>query len=330
MHDKGLPVITITRGYEQPSLEYGPQRLHYMYSVGIPQAYLTLFSILQGVVFGVLLTTIPFPQATTLPEFWSLVLRQYLYLPYVISLSVLILIWLHQVSITLTGGWPHSFPQVGLVTLLALFEVFTSRTIATLPLWLCFTGCVSLIGGVILIRTGTTHLSEDFDASLPFQRFGYSLKQSEIQRGKQYLFIGIGLIMLAVCYDGFISLINVVAPALVNLIPWSIYLLICILLTIIVLMRHHRSKQHREARNVMYASTDIHIQNGVARYRKTGSNEENTSPHIALASKETSRAHFDIQRSTSGYRFLRFIISMSIISTIILQLLFHKNLVKRL
>ena len=322
--------IAITRGYEQPPLEYGPQRLHYMYSIGVPQAYLTLFSILQGIVFGVLLTNIPFPQVISLPELWSFVLRQHFYLPYVISLGVLILIWLHQISITLTGEWPHSFPQVGLVTLLALFEIFAARTIATLPLWLCFTGCVSLVGGVILIRTGIMHLPEDFDASLPFQRFGYSLKHSEIRRGKQYLFIGVGLTMLAVGYNSSISLANTVAPSLVNLIPWSVYLLTCILLTIIVVMRHHRGKQHREARNAMYASTDIHIKNGVARYRKTGASEENTSPYIALASKEFSQAHSDVQKSALEYHFLRLIISVGIISTIILQLLSLKNLLKRL
>ena len=331
MHtDRGQSLNATTRGYEQPSLEYGPQRLHYMYSIGIPQAYLTLFSILQGVVFGVLLTTIPLPQATNLPEFWSLVLREYCYLPYGISLGVLILIWLHQISITLTGGWPHSFLQVGLVTLLALFEVFAARTIAILPLWLCFTGCVSFVGGVILIRTGIMHLPEDFDASLPFQRFGHSLKRSEIRRGKQYLFIGISLITLAIDYDGFVSRVNAIAPSLVTLIPWSTYLLTCILLTIIVSMRHHRGKQHREARNAMYASTDIHIQNGIARYRENVKDEENTVPYMTLASNKSSPAPSDVQKLASRYQFLRFLISMGIISTLILQLLFHRSILKRL
>lgn len=56
------PLVTITRGREQPSLEYGPQRIHYIYSVAIPQGYLTLFSILQGLVFSILLTDIPLPK----------------------------------------------------------------------------------------------------------------------------------------------------------------------------------------------------------------------------------------------------------------------------
>lgn len=165
--DRERSSIAITRGHEQPPLEYGPQRLHYMYSVGIPQAYLTLFSILQSVVFGILLTTVPFPHTITLPEFWSFVLRQYLYLPYVISLGVLILVWLHQVS---------------LVTLLTLFEAFAARTIVILPLWLCFTGCVSLVGGITLIRTGIMRLPEDFDASPSFQKFGHRCSIYEANR----------------------------------------------------------------------------------------------------------------------------------------------------
>lgn len=260
--------IFITREHEQPPLEYGPQRLHYMYSVGIPQAYLTLFSILQGLIFSILLTAIPLPQELNRLEIWSLLSRHYLLLPYLISLGIVILIWLHLVSITLTGGWSHSFFQVGLVTLLTAFEVCLARSITIPSLWLFLAGCIGIMGGIILIRTGIMQRPEDFHASLPFQNFGSSLKLSEISRGKYYIFIGFFLIIFGLAYNTLLLVLKRHNIYSINLIPWVVYILTFMLLCISVVFHAYRKKSHRKIREAMYESTDISIQKGIARYKK--------------------------------------------------------------
>src|SRR5712691_6433328 len=97
------PSIVIIRGREQPSLEYGPQRIHYIHSVALPQAYLTLSSVLQALAFSILLVGFPLPKEITWPAFWSFVLQQYFYLPYALSIGLLILAWILLVNVSLYG-----------------------------------------------------------------------------------------------------------------------------------------------------------------------------------------------------------------------------------
>ena len=130
-------------------------------------------------------------------------------------------------------------------------------------------------------------------------------------------------------YDNLISFVKAVAPSFVSSIPWGIYLIACVLLSMMVLTRHYRSKQHRRLREMMYASTDIYIKNGIARYRKAEKSKHHTALNIALASKDFSQIHSREQKTTPSYQFLRSIVGAAIVS-VILQLLIHKNFFKRL
>jgi len=98
----------ITRDQEQPPLTFGPKRIHYLYSVVLPQIHLTLVSVLQGIVFGVLLVSIPLPPTSSWPTILYYLLDHYFYLPYGISSVVIIIIWIQFVEVTMFLFWPLS------------------------------------------------------------------------------------------------------------------------------------------------------------------------------------------------------------------------------
>ncbi len=283
----------ITRGKEQPSLEYGPQRLHYIYSVGIPQAYLTLFSILQGFVFSVVLASIPVPKDTQLPLIWDFTIQKFFYLPYIISLSILILIWLHLISVTLASNWPHTFFQILLIVGLALFETVAIQNIKTLSIWLTFLGCTSVLGGTILIRTGRLRHADDFDPHPAFQKYGEVLKKWEAEKGKQYIIIGVLLITITIIRYILLYTFNLYSSFFHIIFPWLIYIFIIAILYCMIVSRIIRNKSYRETQGVMYHSTDLIISRGVARYNKnsptfpetTSFKEDNSKIHNKAASR---------------------------------------------
>jgi hypothetical protein len=150
----------ITRGRESPPLSPGPQRLHYQFSVSLPQTQLTFASVLQGVVFGWLLLNIPITSANiSWASFFDLALKQYLYLPYIISSLVIMLIWIQIVHTSLFMNEPFSIFQYILVFLLTISEMLAFGQLKSSPLsppplspWLFGLGWIGIVGGFIRIH----------------------------------------------------------------------------------------------------------------------------------------------------------------------------------
>lgn len=148
---------TITRGRETPSLLPGPQRLHYQFSAALPQTHLTFVSVLQGLAFGLLLFNIPLPSENaswpSILDFW---LKQYLYLPYIISALIIITIWNQFVHASLFVTWPLSISQSILLFLLTMAEILTFGQLKfpqhSLSSWLFGLGWVGIFGGIIRIH----------------------------------------------------------------------------------------------------------------------------------------------------------------------------------
>jgi hypothetical protein len=141
-------IYEFTVSSETPPLTMGPKRLHYQYSVALPQGILTFVSVLQGIVFSLLLLNTPLlPSLHTLS--WGFLLQQYLYLPYIISALVILIIWQQYVYATLFLVWPISLFQSTLIFLMTLAEILTFRQVGSLSTWLFGLGWVAIIGGGI-------------------------------------------------------------------------------------------------------------------------------------------------------------------------------------
>jgi hypothetical protein len=162
-----MPQI-ITRGKESPPLTFGPQRLHYQYSVGLPQMHLSFLGVLQGVVVGVLLLGLPLPGTTALSS-WSMfvqfVLDQHGYLAYVVSSLLILVIWAQYAQNSLYAIWPLSSGQLGLSYLLSVAELLAARAISQFGPWLIALGAIGVIGGLIRLNNLRLQRREDFEST---------------------------------------------------------------------------------------------------------------------------------------------------------------------
>jgi hypothetical protein len=190
----------ITRGKEAPPLTFGPQRLHYQYSVGLPQMHLNFVSVLQGLVFGVLLLGVPLPSASTLAAwgpFAQFVLEQHGYLAYLVSSLLILVVWAQYAQNSLYAIWPLSSGQLGLSLLLAVAELLAVRAIGEFGLWLVGLGAMGVIGGMIRLNNLRLQAPQDFESSALAERLR--------RPWDGLLYVGLGL-LTAAGGIGFLSL----------------------------------------------------------------------------------------------------------------------------
>ena len=177
----------VTFGQESPPLQFGARRLHYQYSVAIPQIHLILVSILQGVVFSLLLyLSPPVPlsaNAITLDFF----LHAYFYLPYIITSLIILIAWLDFVYASAVLIWPPSAFQVGLIYLLAVAEVFMVKSVEHFPLWVSGCGMVTIIGGIMRCNNYRIFTEEDFEQP----QVGKTVLRNELWYGLGYIALGV-------------------------------------------------------------------------------------------------------------------------------------------
>jgi hypothetical protein len=155
----------ITRGKENPPLTFGPERLHYQYSVGLPQMHLSFVSVLQGLVFGVLLLGLPLPSATNLAALGQFVLDQHAYLAYLVSSILILVIWAQYAQNSLYAIWPLSSGQLGLSLVLSVAELLAVRAINQFGMWLVGLGAIGVIGGLIRLNNLRLQAPEDFESA---------------------------------------------------------------------------------------------------------------------------------------------------------------------
>lgn len=230
---KDQSVSEITRNQETPPLTLGPRRLHYQYSVVLPQTTLTLVSVLQGIVFGLLLVNTPIlPTYTALS--WNFLLQQYFYLPYIISATLILLIWQQFVSATLLGIWPSSLFQSALIFLMVLAEILTFRKIGFFSIWLFGLGCIGIIGGGTRLNNLRFISKGTFEPRPSLQKAAITLRKAQKRDGLLYISLGIVVVLWGLGYNQLLQYIP--------LMPWIVLLvLIGVLLSITI--TYNRSRQ---------------------------------------------------------------------------------------
>jgi hypothetical protein len=190
----------ITKGKEAPPLTFGPQRLHYQYSVGLPQMHLSFVSVLQGLVFGVLLLGVPLPNASALTDlgaFEKFVLAQHGYLAYLVSSLLILVIWAQYAQNSLSAIWPLSSGQLGLSLLLSVAELLAVRAIGDFGLWLTGLGAIGVIGGVIRLNNLRLQAPQDYESPM--------LAERRRRPWDGLIYVGLGL-LTAAGGIGFLSL----------------------------------------------------------------------------------------------------------------------------
>jgi len=185
-------VVIITEGDEKPSLKLGPQRLHYQFSITVPQAHLTFVSVLQGVALGVILLNIPFPPTSlTSSTVWPyLINSQHLYLPFILSAVLILMIWKEFVQASMYLNWPLTVRQLGLTMLIAVVEIITFRTIDNIVAWLIGLGLIGVVGGIIHWNNLQIQAPTDFDSADTAK----SSRSEETAIGTKYFLLGVLII----------------------------------------------------------------------------------------------------------------------------------------
>ncbi len=229
-------ILFPTKGIEKPSLQMGPERLHYEYSAALPQVHLTLVSVLQGIAFALLLLSIPLPGESwcplpndnPYPTLVNCVLQQHLYLPYVVSSLLILLIWGQFVYASMFEFWSFSPLQMGLVFLLSLAETLTFKVIIDLQAWLIGLGFIGLFGGFIRFSNVVVPTKDDFES----QDAAQVLISYNRRDGFLYVLAGFLLVLLGTMYRVVIQLARQYFPQGADLLPWFVlgFLLISMML----------------------------------------------------------------------------------------------------
>jgi len=133
-------------GVIQPPPWFSVEQLRRL-KVDPQQSYITLASALQVLAFSVLLYYAPVPNST----FFTFYLRQYLYIPYVVSFLLIITIFS---TINLKVFRPSLF-QVLLTFLETIFEIVAfeeASRVTDFPVWLIFMGLAIITEGIIRLN----------------------------------------------------------------------------------------------------------------------------------------------------------------------------------
>jgi hypothetical protein len=280
----------ITKGKESPPLSFGPLRLHYQYSVGLPQMHLSFVGVLQGVVVGVLLLGLPLPGAGAISgwgQFAQFLLDQHGYLAYVVTSILILVTWAQYAQNSLYAIWPLSSGQLGLSFLLSVAELLAARTIGEFGLWLVALGAIGVIGGLIRLNNLRLQKQEDFESPAVADR----LKRP--WPGLTYLGLGI---LTAACGIGFVSLspnelnsFGVVWLQTKSAIEWvALALLTVIAIGIAILDR----RQRRQLLEMALEDSDLQVSDfGVIRYRdpSTVSTEDGEAAGVVTGAARTTR-----------------------------------------
>ena len=225
----------MTRETESPPLVFGPKRVHYAYSVSLPLIHLTFVSIVQGFVLALLLQSFPLPSAASVASvanFVTFVGVQHVYLPYVISGLLVILIWKQFVQASIILIWPLSTLQIALMLLISLMEVIAFREITHFSAWLAGLGLVAIVGG--FIRLNNIRVSpRSYFAAESLRR---TEDAAEWRSGILYILLGIlvgvGAMIVHTLFDG-------AAVPLVANVEWLVLgILSCLMVVVILLDRY--------------------------------------------------------------------------------------------
>lgn len=115
----------------------------------LPQVNLTLIGVLQGLVIGALLTHVQPPASFALRDVGRALLVHNLYLTFIASFLVVVLIWQEYVYAFFTIHWPLLSFWVALQVLLVLPEFGMVVSIDAAGAWSFWAGVAALVGAII-------------------------------------------------------------------------------------------------------------------------------------------------------------------------------------
>lgn len=224
MEMERTPRAEQTSRVREPRVEHEARRVHYEYSVSLPQLNLTLISILQGLAFGVLLSHIPlFPRPGE--SLVSFVLEQHLFLPFITSSLLILFIWLQFMHGARVIIWPVSTLQTGLVYLLTLTQIVTFNEIEHVPAWVAGLGFVGIVGGCHRLSNLLWHRRLDYLSTKPKRTWHVA----QALDGGAYVVVGVLYVMLGLNYASVLGAIESVLPG-VPLDPWAVQVLTLVVL----------------------------------------------------------------------------------------------------
>jgi hypothetical protein len=207
---------------DKMSLLGGPQRFHIQYSAAVPQNLLV--SILQGAVFALLISfPIQFPTHFSLQEVFTLLLQRHFYLPSIISVFVILIIWQIFVFNSLLFILPPTFSVSSLIFLVALAEAIMVKSIDNFPMWTVFTGVVQVVGGIFRCNTRRILTPQDFER----HKLGRIVLSCELHYGVKYIILGSAGIILGLSYNYLLVLLEraYTEQLATDVLQWSICLL---------------------------------------------------------------------------------------------------------
>jgi hypothetical protein len=261
----------ITRNQEKPPLTMGPQRLHYIFATTLPQIYLTLLSVLQGLVFGVLLYNIPLPQNISLANIFAFSIQQYLYLPYIVSSLVMLIVWNQFVHGILFLTWPFTVFQSSLIFLMSLAEILTFAHANLLPEWLFGLGLIAIIGAIIRFNNIRFLPNDEQQKIAPVNNYAVFSKSTEKSDGVLYISVGIIVLVCSISFNAVIKAVSMFGTLFPSLIRWGILILL-LLMAFGILFFDKRNR--RTYLNIFISGSDLVIgPHDIIGYQKDDENE---------------------------------------------------------
>jgi hypothetical protein len=174
-----------------PPIRFGLKRAYYQYSTSIPQSHLVLVSVLEGIVFGVLLIN-----NLTLPRFSGVVtlgysLKVFLAIaPFIATSLIILLTWTDFVYASTVLIWPPSIQQTALIYMASVPQIVAARAINNFPVWVVGCSLVTLVAALVRFNNRLIFRAYDFED----EHLGANLLRREIYYG--WLYTGLGLLGL--------------------------------------------------------------------------------------------------------------------------------------
>lgn len=264
-----------THNTETPPLIMGPQRLHYQYAVVLPQTYLTLISVLQGIVFAGLLTHFPLPDSTSLKDIYDYLYKQYLLLPYFTSSMIILIVWSQLVNAILFLVWPFSAKQSTLIFIISLVELLAFLNINSFLIWLFGLGWIGIIGAIIRFNNVKLLLKEEPNWVSPLHGISAYSRKNESFQSLFYFIIGIVVLVLSLIlgYSLPKSINDVTSHSVIH---WIIFIVFAIVSLSLVIVQLNGNKDY--LREIIKESDLILSSQGILSYKKGDERDNSLRP----------------------------------------------------
>lgn len=179
-----------------PPIRFGLRRAYYQYSTSIPQSHLVLVSVLEGIVFGVLLyNNGVVVAAPPNPLTFEYLLRVFLAIaPFIATSLIILLTWTDFVYASTVLIWPPTIQQTALIYLTSVPQIVAAREIADFPVWVVACSFVTLSAALVRFNNLIIFRPYDFED----EQLGADLLRREFYYGWLYSFFGIlGLLLIS-------------------------------------------------------------------------------------------------------------------------------------